>query len=167
MRFVVLTAKISTLAFWVVILVFWYQRCEGTFIFSHKYRGNTFLRNIGIFLQVLKASQSRRQTSRLRLHITTFKQTLYDTESRYKCRLWHWSSIAKNMTKEMLKYSDILNEIQRVCNEQLKMIPTLDETGNLLISLQNHFDMIIVKHSSAELQKTAFLGTTYVSKIRT
>jgi len=73
----------------------------------------------------------------------------------------------KKEAKKILKYKDLITEIQCMWNVEVKVIPViLLATGTISNSLRQYLSNIPGKQEIKELQKTAILGTahTYCGK---
>jgi hypothetical protein len=69
-------------------------------------------------------------------------------------------NVIKNEAKKILKYKDLVIDIQYMWNVKAKVsLVTIGATGSILKSLKQYFSSILRKHKIKELQKTA---TTHV-----
>ena len=65
--------------------------------------------------------------------------------------------------KKILKYEDIIIEIQRMWNVQARVLPVITRaTGTISKSLRQYISNIPTKHETKELQITAILGTAHI-----
>ena len=73
--------------------------------------------------------------------------------------------MTKKEAEKILKYTDIITEIQRMWNVKAKVIPVIiGATGTITKSLRSYLSNIPGKHEIKELQKTAVLGTIYIKR---
>jgi hypothetical protein len=71
--------------------------------------------------------------------------------------------VIKKKVDKILKYKDLIIEIQSMCNVKAKVIPVIKGTnGTILLSLRQYLNNITEKHEINKLQKTAILGTARV-----
>jgi len=71
--------------------------------------------------------------------------------------------VIKTKGKIILKYKDLITEIQRVWNVKAKAITEIKGvSGTILESLRQYLSNIPGKHKIKELQKTAILGITHI-----
>jgi len=72
-------------------------------------------------------------------------------------------NVIKKEAKKILKYKDLIIEIQPMWNVKTKVIPVIIEvTGTISKSLRQYLNNIAGKHEIKELQKTAILGTAHI-----
>ena len=65
--------------------------------------------------------------------------------------------------EKILKYKDLIIELQRMWNVKTKVIPVITgATRTILKSFRKYMSNIAGKHEVKELQKTAILGTAYI-----
>jgi hypothetical protein len=65
--------------------------------------------------------------------------------------------------EKILKYKNLVIEIQRMWNVKTNVIPVkIGATGTISKSLRQYLSNIPGKHEIKELQKTAILGTTHI-----
>jgi hypothetical protein len=70
--------------------------------------------------------------------------------------------VVKKEADKILKYKDLITEIQRMWNVKTKVKPVIiGATGNISKSCRKYFSSISGKHDIKELQKTAILGTAH------
>ena len=66
-------------------------------------------------------------------------------------------------TEKILKYKDLLKEIQRMWNVKANVIPIITgATGIVSKSLTQYLSNVPGKHEIKELQKTTILGTAHI-----
>jgi hypothetical protein len=71
-------------------------------------------------------------------------------------------NVIKKEAEKILKYKDLIIEIQRVWNVKTKVTPVIIRTtGTISKSLRKYLSSIPGKHDIKELQKTAILGTAH------
>ena len=71
-------------------------------------------------------------------------------------------NVIKNEAEKILKYKDLITEIQRMWNVETKVIPVITgATGTVSKSFRKYVSNTPGKHEVKELQKTAILGTTH------
>jgi hypothetical protein len=71
-------------------------------------------------------------------------------------------NVVKKDAEKILKYKDLVIEIQRIWNVKAKLIPvTIGANGTISKSLRQYLSNIPTKHEIKELQKTATLGTAH------
>ena len=71
--------------------------------------------------------------------------------------------VIKKEAEKILKYKDLIIEIQGMWNVKTKMIPVIIvATGINLKSFRKYMSNIPGKHEVKELQKTAILGTAHI-----
>jgi len=72
-------------------------------------------------------------------------------------------NVIKKEAEKILKYKDLIIEIQRMWNVKTKVIPVIIRaTGTISKSLRKYVSNIPGKHVVKELQKTAILGTAHI-----
>jgi hypothetical protein len=72
-------------------------------------------------------------------------------------------NVTKKEAEKILKYNDLIIEIQRMWNVKTKVTPVIiGATGTISKSIRKYFSSITEKHGIKELQKTAILGTAHV-----
>jgi hypothetical protein len=72
-------------------------------------------------------------------------------------------NVVKKETEKILKYKDLMIEIQRMWNVKTKVTPVIiGATGTISKSCRKYFSSIPGKHDIKELQKTAILGTAHI-----
>jgi hypothetical protein len=71
-------------------------------------------------------------------------------------------NVIKKEAEKILKYKDLVIEIQRMWNVKTKVTPLIiGATGTISKSLRKYLSSIPGKHNIKELQKTAILGTAH------
>jgi len=71
--------------------------------------------------------------------------------------------VIKKEAEKILKYKDLIIEIQPMWNVKAKIIPVIiGVTGTISASLRQYLNNIPGKHEIKELQKTAILGTAHI-----
>jgi hypothetical protein len=71
--------------------------------------------------------------------------------------------VIKKESKKILKYKDLIIEIQRMWNVKTRVIPLITgATGTISKSFRKYFSSIPGNHGVRELQKTAILGTAHI-----
>jgi hypothetical protein len=71
-------------------------------------------------------------------------------------------NVIKKGTEKILKYKDLIIEIQRMWNVKTKMTPVIiGATGTISKSFRKYLRSIPGKHDIKELQKTVILGTAH------
>jgi hypothetical protein len=71
-------------------------------------------------------------------------------------------NVIKEEAEKIIKYKDLITEIQRVWNVKTKMTPVIiGATGTISKSFRKHLSSVRGKHDIKELQKTAVLGTAH------
>jgi len=71
--------------------------------------------------------------------------------------------VIKREAKKILKYKDLITEIQYMWNVQVKVIPIIImATGTISKSLRQYLSNLPGKQEIKELQKTAVLGTAHI-----
>jgi len=72
-------------------------------------------------------------------------------------------NVIKKETEKILKYKDLIIEIQRMWNVKTKVMPVIiGATGTVSESFRKYASNISRKHEVKELQKTAILGTAHI-----
>jgi hypothetical protein len=72
-------------------------------------------------------------------------------------------NVMKKETEKILKYKDLIIEIQRMWNVKIKVTPVIiAATGTISKSFRKYLSSIPVKHDIKELQKTVILGTAHI-----
>ena len=72
-------------------------------------------------------------------------------------------NIINKKAEKVLKYKDIIIEIQRMSNVKAKVIPEIiGVTGTISKSRRQYLSSITGKHEIKELQTTAILGTAHI-----
>jgi len=72
-------------------------------------------------------------------------------------------NVIKKEAEKILKYKNIVIEIQRTWNVRTKVIPVIiGATGNISNSFRKYMTNIPGKHEVKELQKTAILSTAHI-----
>jgi hypothetical protein len=72
-------------------------------------------------------------------------------------------NVIKTEAEKILKYKDLIIEIQRMWNVKTKVMPVIIRaTGTISKSLRKYLSSIPGKHKIKELQKTAILGTAHI-----
>jgi hypothetical protein len=72
-------------------------------------------------------------------------------------------NVIKKEAENILKYKDLITEIQRMWNVKTKMIPVIiGATGTISKSFRKYVSDIPGKHDVRGLQKTAVLGTAHI-----
>jgi hypothetical protein len=71
-------------------------------------------------------------------------------------------NVIKKETEKILKYKDLITEIQRLWNVKTKVTPVIiGATGTVSESFRKYLSSVPGKHNIKELQKTAILGTAH------
>jgi hypothetical protein len=71
--------------------------------------------------------------------------------------------LIKKEAEKILKYKDLIIEIQCMWNVKTKVMPVIIGTsGTISKSLRKYLSSIPGKHDIKELQKTAILGTEHI-----
>ena len=71
-------------------------------------------------------------------------------------------NVIKKEAEKILKYTDLITEIQRMWNVKVRVIPAVaGATGTITKSLRQYLSNIPEKQEITELQKTAILGTAH------
>jgi hypothetical protein len=69
-------------------------------------------------------------------------------------------NVIKKEAERILKYKDLITEIQRMWNVKTKMMPVITgATGTISKFFRKYLSSVPGKHDIKELQKTAVLGT--------
>jgi hypothetical protein len=72
-------------------------------------------------------------------------------------------NVMKKEAEKILKYKDLIIEIQCTCNVKTKVTPVIiGATGTISKSFRKYLSSIPGKHDIKELQKTATLGTAHI-----
>jgi hypothetical protein len=72
-------------------------------------------------------------------------------------------NVIKREAEKILKYKDIIIEIQRIWNVKTKVMPVkIGATGTISKSVRKYLSSIPGRHDIKELQKTATLGTAHI-----
>jgi hypothetical protein len=73
-------------------------------------------------------------------------------------------NVIKKEAEKILKYKDLITEIQCMWNVTAKVIPVLlmGATGTISVSLRQYLSNTSGKHEIKGLQKTGILGTTHI-----
>ena len=72
-------------------------------------------------------------------------------------------NVIKKEAEKILKYKDLIIEIQRMWNVKVKVIPVVIEaTGTSSKSLRQYLSNVPGKYEIKELQKRAILGTAHI-----
>jgi hypothetical protein len=70
--------------------------------------------------------------------------------------------VIKKEAEKILKYNDLIIEIQRMWNVKTKVTPVvIGVTGTISKSFRKYLSSVPGKHDIKELQKTAILGTAH------
>ena len=71
--------------------------------------------------------------------------------------------LIKKEAEKILKYKDLITEIQRMWNVKTKVNPVIiGATGTITNSFRKYVSNIPGNHEVKELQKTAILGTAHI-----
>jgi hypothetical protein len=71
-------------------------------------------------------------------------------------------NVIKKVAEKILKYKDLIIEIQRMWNVKTKVTPVIiGATGTISKSFRKYLSSVPGKHDIKELQKTAILGTAH------
>jgi hypothetical protein len=71
-------------------------------------------------------------------------------------------NVIKKEAEKILKYKDLITEIQRMWNVKIKVTPVIrGATGTISKSFRKYLSSVPGKHDIKELQKTAILGTAH------
>jgi hypothetical protein len=74
-------------------------------------------------------------------------------------------NVIKKEAEKILKYKDLIIEIQRMWNVKTKLTPVIMRaTGAVSKSFRKYLSSIPGKHDIKELQKTAILGTAHTRR---
>jgi hypothetical protein len=72
-------------------------------------------------------------------------------------------NVIKKEEEKILKYKDLIIEIQRMWNVKTNVTPVITgATGTISKSFRKYLSSIPGKHDIKELQKTAILGTAHI-----
>jgi hypothetical protein len=72
-------------------------------------------------------------------------------------------NVIKKEAEKILKYKDLITEIQHMWNVKTKVMPLIiAATGTIPKSFRKYSSSIPGKHDVKELQKTAVLGTAHI-----
>jgi hypothetical protein len=72
-------------------------------------------------------------------------------------------NVIKKEAEKVIKYKDLIIEIQRMWNVKTKVMPVITgATGTISKSFRKYLSSIPGKHDMKELQKTAILGTAHI-----
>ena len=72
-------------------------------------------------------------------------------------------NVVKKETEKILKYKDLVIEIQRMWNIKTRLIPVIiGATGTISKSFRKYLSDISGNHDVKEVQKTAILGTAHI-----
>ena len=72
-------------------------------------------------------------------------------------------NVIKKEAEKILKYKDLIVEIQRMWNVKTKVIPIIiGATGTISKSFRKYVSNISGKHEIKEQHKTAILGTAHI-----
>ena len=72
-------------------------------------------------------------------------------------------NVIKKEAEKILKYKDLIIEIQCMWNVKTKVIPVIiGATGNISKAFRKYVSNIPGNHEVKELQKTAILGTAHI-----
>jgi hypothetical protein len=72
-------------------------------------------------------------------------------------------NVIKKEVAKILKYKDLITEIQRMWNVKTKVTPVIiGASGAISKSFRKYFSSVAGKHDIKELQKTAILGTAHI-----
>jgi hypothetical protein len=73
--------------------------------------------------------------------------------------------VIKKEAEKILKYKDLITEIQHMWNEKTKVMPVIiGATGTISKFFRKYLSSIPGKHDVEELQKTAILGTVHIHR---
>jgi hypothetical protein len=71
-------------------------------------------------------------------------------------------NVIKKEAEKIIKYKDLIIEIQRMWNVKTEAIPVITgATGTISESFRKYLSSVPGKHDIKELQKTAILGTAH------
>jgi hypothetical protein len=72
-------------------------------------------------------------------------------------------NVIKKEDEKILKYRDLIIEIQRMWNVKTKVVPVIIQaSGSVSKSLRKYLSNTLGKQEIKELQKTAILGTAHI-----
>jgi hypothetical protein len=72
-------------------------------------------------------------------------------------------NVLKKEEEKLLKYKDLIIEIQRIWNVKPKVTPVIiGATGTISKSFRKYLSSVPGRHDIKELQKTAILGTAHI-----
>jgi hypothetical protein len=72
-------------------------------------------------------------------------------------------NVIKKEDEKILKYKELIIEIQRMWNAKTKVTPVIiGTTGTISKAFRKYLSSIPGKHDIKELQKTAILGTAHI-----
>jgi hypothetical protein len=72
-------------------------------------------------------------------------------------------NVIKKEAEKILRYKDLIIEIQRMWNVKTKVTPVIiGATGTISKSFRKYLSSVPGKHDVKELQKTAILGTAHI-----
>jgi hypothetical protein len=72
-------------------------------------------------------------------------------------------NVIKKEAEKILKYKDLITEIQGVWNVKTKVTPVIiGATRTISKSFRKYLSSVPGKHDSKEVQKTAILGTAHI-----
>jgi hypothetical protein len=72
-------------------------------------------------------------------------------------------NVIKKEAEKILKYKDLITEIQRMWNVKTKVTPVIiGATGTISKSFRKYLSSVPGKHDIKELQKAAILGTAHI-----
>jgi hypothetical protein len=72
-------------------------------------------------------------------------------------------NVIKKEAEKILKYKDLITEIQRTWTVKTKVTPAIiGATGTISKSFRKYLSSVPGKHDTKELQKTAILGTAHI-----
>jgi hypothetical protein len=71
--------------------------------------------------------------------------------------------VTRKEAEKILKYKDLVTEIQRMWNVTTKVTPAkIGATGTISKSFRKYLSSISGKHDIKQLQKTAIMGTAHI-----
>jgi hypothetical protein len=74
-------------------------------------------------------------------------------------------NVIKKEAEKILKYKDLITEIQRMWNVKTNVTPVIiGATGSISESFRKYLSSVPGKHDIKELQKTAVLGTAHTAE---